>query len=77
MCKPTWIDTGVHYHGSKVVVNSLDGTMALQDTGGNLESVTEELEDLVTDILIMVEQVKYMDKDVLQQQLEDNRSKGN
>jgi NTP pyrophosphatase (non-canonical NTP hydrolase) len=51
--------------------------MALQDTGGNLESVTEELEDLVTDILIMVEQVKYMDKDVLQQQLEDNRSKGN
>lgn len=77
MCRPTWIDTGVHYRGRRVVVSQYDGTMALQDTGGNLESVTEELEDLVTDILIMVEQVKYMDKDVLQQQLEDNRSKGN
>jgi NTP pyrophosphatase (non-canonical NTP hydrolase) len=51
--------------------------MALQDTGGNLESVTEELEDLVTDILIMVEQVKYMDENTLRKHLADNRDKGN
>lgn len=77
MCRPTWIDTGVHYRGRRVVVSQYDGTMALQDTGGNLESVTEELEDLVTDILIMVEQVKYMDENTLRKHLADNRDKGN
>jgi hypothetical protein len=72
-----WLDTGVFYQGKRVLANALDGTMVRECDNGKKVGVTEAIQDLVTDILILSDHVKAMPKEVLDRHVAHNRARGN
>ena len=47
-----WRLAGVYYHGCPVYINNHDGTMAYEESGTQLISLSEEDEERIVDLLV-------------------------
>lgn len=47
-----WHDTGITYHGQRVLVNHTDGTMAYEADGARLVSLPEADEERIVDLIV-------------------------
>lgn len=47
-----WRDSGVLYHGERVLINTFDGTMAYEADGYRLVSLPEDAEERIVDLMV-------------------------